>query len=589
LKGGRGLEMNYKTETGGACEVRWLELPNGKDLSEWVHAGGTAEGFKALLSSAQAYKAQETPAPSTDESPREAVDRLANLSTLEFAQQRKDAAKGMGITQEDLKKAVAEVHAKTGTGKNLPGQEITFPDILAADRPVNGPALFQAIKQFITDRMVLPYGADTAITLFIFRTFAFDLFTINPRLIFSSPTHQCGKTTVMELLALLLPKPLGLSGLSTASAYRVVDQCHPTLLLDEADTYQNMQEDLRGVLNSGHKKKMAYKLVVVGDNNEPRKFSTWCPMVLAAIGKLPVTLVDRSIRIDLQRKDKDAKLVEMPETPDEEAELEQVGGTLASQCLRWVQDHTEELKQAKPEKVHELSSRGRNNWHSLLAVATVIGGDCVQQARLAASSLSKEKADDLTLGGLLLKDMRQIFFTHKKDELPSADCCFYLGEIGESPWATIRKGKPLTQNGLARLLSPYDLSTKSIWLPDTKSCVSGYIKKQFEPVWTRYSVPKPKDLSKPDPAEKDEKPPQLPTPPGNQGSKCQSARTPMDTGQTPDFQGARDHHSSTLENGIFANTRAGTSTLAVENQESSAAHTQQDLLDPQKEVVDVDI
>ena len=57
-------------------------------------------------------------------------------------------------------------------------------------------------------------------------------------------------------------------------------------------------------------------LRTVGDNHEVRAFSTWCPMALAAIGKLPDTLEDRSLRINFQRKKKTdtARVRELRET-----------------------------------------------------------------------------------------------------------------------------------------------------------------------------------------------------------------------------------------------------------------------------------
>ena len=63
----------------------------------------------------------------------------------------------------------------------------------------------------------------------------------------------------------------------------------------------------------------------------------------------------------------------------------------------------------------------------------------------------------------------------------------------------------------------------------------------------------------------------------------------MDTGQTPDLQGETEESCVTLENGTLANTGAGCVTVSPQNPESRAAHTQQDLLAPQKEAVDVDI
>ena len=64
-------------------------------------------------------------------------------------------------------------------------------------------------------------------------------------------------------------------------------------MIDEADTFLAEAEELRGVLNSGHRR-TGEVIRDVGDDFEPRRFSTWAPVAIAAIGKIPGTLEDRS-------------------------------------------------------------------------------------------------------------------------------------------------------------------------------------------------------------------------------------------------------------------------------------------------------
>ena len=57
---------------------------------------------------------------------------------------------------------------------------------------------------------------------------------------------------------------------------------------------------MRGVLNSGHR--AGGRIIrTVGDDFEPRAFSTHCPVAIAQIGKLPDTLADRSLSILMKR------------------------------------------------------------------------------------------------------------------------------------------------------------------------------------------------------------------------------------------------------------------------------------------------
>ena len=58
----------------------------------------------------------------------------------------------------------------------------------------------------------------------------------------------------------------------------------PTLLIDEADSFAKDNEELRGILNSGHIKAAAH--VIRNLKHKPRRFSTWAPKAIAMIGAL---------------------------------------------------------------------------------------------------------------------------------------------------------------------------------------------------------------------------------------------------------------------------------------------------------------
>jgi putative DNA primase/helicase len=79
------------------------------------------------------------------------------------------------------------------------------------------------------------------------------------------------------------------------------------LLLDEADTFVDGNEELRGILNSGHTGDQAYVIRCNPVTLEPERFSVWCPKSIALIGSLSGTLADRSIEIRMERKTRDRK------------------------------------------------------------------------------------------------------------------------------------------------------------------------------------------------------------------------------------------------------------------------------------------
>src|SRR5436189_6253816 len=103
-------------------------------------------------------------------------------------------------------------------------------------------------------------------------------------------------TTYLDLLATLAPRALRTENITAPVLFRLVDQHQPILLLDEVDAYLPHSEELRGLLNAGHKQgACAYRCE--GEGNAVRAFKAFAPAVLSGIGALPDTLHDRSIRV----------------------------------------------------------------------------------------------------------------------------------------------------------------------------------------------------------------------------------------------------------------------------------------------------
>jgi putative DNA primase/helicase len=98
---------------------------------------------------------------------------------------------------------------------------------------------------------------------------------------------RCGKTLLLIVLGALTPRRVFASNITPAGLFRTIEKFQPTLFIDEADTFLRDNDDLRGLLNCGTTRTTAVIIRPVGDDHEPRAFSTWCAKVVALIGKLP--------------------------------------------------------------------------------------------------------------------------------------------------------------------------------------------------------------------------------------------------------------------------------------------------------------
>ncbi|MFY9839411.1 MAG: hypothetical protein WAK55_23635, partial [Xanthobacteraceae bacterium] len=122
--------------------------------------------------------------------------------------------------------------------------------------------------------------------------------TTSPRLAVTSPTKGCGKTTVLRLLNLVARRPKRAGSITSSALFRVVEQFHPTIILDETEKYIEHGTDLHALLNEGHCTGGTV-LRVLGDKQELREFSVFGAVAFAANGRLPDDLEQRSIVIEM--------------------------------------------------------------------------------------------------------------------------------------------------------------------------------------------------------------------------------------------------------------------------------------------------
>ena len=221
-----------------------------------------------------------------------------------------------------------------GTNSNQSIVEIIEP----ASGIINIDELLNNIEEYISERAILPPGASSAITLWCLASYDINIFRIFPKLTIYSPEKRCGKSTLLDLIEAFSSKSYLVSNITPAAIYRLINQCQPTLIIDEADTFvAGSSGDLRGIINSGHARRRAYVARCDGETNEPVRFSTWTPMVFASIGKLETTIMDRSISIPLRRKMNNEIIKPI------EVDLYEKAKTSRKQLLKWIRDHSEKI------------------------------------------------------------------------------------------------------------------------------------------------------------------------------------------------------------------------------------------------------
>jgi len=334
------------------------------------------------------------------------------------------------------------------------GATILLHDAEPWPEEVEGGALLDDLAASFGRYLALPEGAAEALALWSLHTHCYDAFAVTPRLGICSPEKRCGKTRLLTILLHLCPRPLPASNVTSAVVFRAIEQYRPTLLIDEADTFLRDKEELRGVLNSGHTRDLAVVVRTVGDNHEAAVFSTWAPVAIAQIGRLPATLEDRALVIAMRRRRGDEEVEALSE--------ERLVGLepLRSRAARWAGDHLERLRSARPEVPELGGDRAADNWRALLAIADTVGGEWPQRGREAALRLQGTEAPDDGVAVQLLADLRDLFDRGAVERLTSAQVVTSLAQMEERPWPEWRHGQPITPRQIASLLKPFGIRPK---------------------------------------------------------------------------------------------------------------------------------
>lgn len=397
------------------------------------------------------------------------VKAIIGLDALTRERERNRISEEFNVRKSVIDKFIKDFEKEEETG----GTTEIVTEVEPLDQSICGDELLTAIKSELLKYVILPAGVAEPIAAWIVLTYCYDAFRILPMLGILSPLKRCGKTTLLEVLQGIVNKGLTASNISPAAIYRTIEKYSPTLLVDEADTFLKDNDELRGVLNCGHTRAGAFVVRVEGENHEPTKFSTWAPKAVAMIGTLPDTLEDRSVVVSLRRKAPGESVSRIDFAFDD------VCLKLRRACRRWADDNFEELKAIKLDIPQTNNDRMADNWLPLIAIADLAGGPWPEMMR--KSMVGMVSGDD-SVGPRLLKDIQAIF--KDRERIFSDDLVEELNSLKESPWCDWRRGKGLTQNGLARLLKPFNIHSKTMRIGDDRR--NGYELSAFKDAFKRY-------------------------------------------------------------------------------------------------------
>jgi hypothetical protein len=257
---------------------------------------------------------------------------------------------------------------------------------------------------------------------------------------------------LLSLLDLLVADSYRTDNVTAAAIYHLLDRRSHSLLVDEGDNLGLLTNGiLRSVFNSGHRRGGSISRFVGGRS---RKYPTFAPLAVAAIGMMPLPLLHRAVVINMQRSA--ARLQRLNEyDPSFIASREQIQRWAATCALA-----------PDPEVPSSLRNRAADNWRALLAIADDLGRG--EEARAAAVALCADRPDE-DPGVVLLVDIQTILTTLGADRIASGTLVEALLALDDGMWMDWRgprddrPPRKLNQSELARLLRPFGIRPRTIW------------------------------------------------------------------------------------------------------------------------------
>lgn len=411
---------------------------------------------------------------------------------------------------------------------------ILFDPIAPHPEPISIASLLTDIEATIKKHIILSDHAAAALAVWVLHTWTFELRDIVAYVAIESPEKRCGKTTLLSVLAAMAHKSLIASNVTVGALSRAIDTCRPTLFIDEADTFLAGNSIMRGIINSGNTWRTAYVLrltkskpnQVVGQasrlsselvgqehgtrpssraasepvsSSQPsttnsqliapsqlsalnsqlpetglKKYSCWCPKVIAMIGQVPDTIADRSIVVPMTRK-----LVSEPCAPLAELDTTEI----KSKCARFALDARESIARAPKIRGEGLNDRAADTFDPLYVIARLAGAGWEEKLHTAALAMAATAAANNS-GSELLLDILFIFLQTGREKILIRNLTRTLREGGNGMKSFALKYASMNEHRISEILRSYGI--KTITVREGKEVARGYNIEQFHQAIGRY-------------------------------------------------------------------------------------------------------
>lgn len=277
-------------------------------------------------------------------------------------------------------------------------------------------------------------------------------FTTVPRLLATAPEKQSGKTTVLNIVAMLANNAWDPDPTSFALRGKFNERETPTVIIDEiSDIYgrsgmRSGGKDLNTILKKGYQNNAKLSRSVDG---MPDDVSCYCVAALGGLrNAVPDDIYDRSV---VWKTKPVPDGITLRDSLDDDTRA--FGDNHRERIHQWARGSEAEIKDEfrtfrRPHR--RMRSRLRQVWGPLYAVALAAGEDWPQRCMAAFRAMALDASDVPVLSGpqMVIRDAAALFKSTEADRLFAADIRDYLWSLPE-----VELYEKLTPRGLALLMT----------------------------------------------------------------------------------------------------------------------------------------
>lgn len=418
-------------------------------------------------------------------------DELTDLAYSSLTIRKKQLAREYRVSEADIVRCWKSINEKDNehaeSEQVRKTKERMTRSVEPWQRSVRIDELFSEVKTVLKQLVVFrDENQAMALSAWLMATWFYDYVNYAPYILITSPVGQCGKSTLIENMAKLARNPFTASSISPAAFFRLMEQYHPTILLDEVDSFLKDKQDLQGILKCGIRRNDAFVWRTVLERNgnyEPCSYDCFGFKGFSGIRITGISdpITDRSIVIELSRRRKEEKIIRARDISDE------IWSTLPRKCLKAALQYGPLVQKARPSLPEELSDRDCDKWEPLFAIIDAANKPMLSAAiRRCALKLSKRDTSESSIPLELLKNVYEIVQVKIREGMPfilTRDLLASLNTNSDYRWSTFNGGRAFEAKQLASHLEAFGVKPKPI---RSKNNSRGYIISELVEVFERY-------------------------------------------------------------------------------------------------------